>query len=71
MDRQRTRIRDGSVSIRDGSSEWDGLLKWDLSIRMTDGLAEYPLLTQLEGWVFFLSFSGCEFGEDVLHVEFA
>ena len=64
MDRQRTRTRDGS-------SKWDGLLKWDLSIRMTDGLAEYPLLTQLEGWVFFLSFFGCEFGKDVLHVQSA
>ena len=50
MDWQRTRIRDGSMRMKDGLAEWDGS-------------AEYPFLARLEGWVFFLSFSGCESGE--------
>ena len=37
----RTRTRDGSVRMRDGSSEWVG------SVRMRDGLVEYPFLTRL------------------------
>ena len=48
--RTRTRTKDGSVRMRDGLPEWDGS-------------AEYPFLAQFEGWVFFLSFSGCESGE--------
>ena len=32
-------------------------------VRMRDGSAEYPFLARLEGWVFFLSFSGCESSE--------
>ena len=31
--------------------------------RTRDGSVEYPFLAQLEGWVFFLSFSGCESDE--------
>ena len=50
MDQRRTRTRDRSVRMKDGSPEWDGSL-------------EYPFLAQLEGWVFFLSFSRCESGE--------
>ena len=38
----------GSVTMRNGSAEWDG------SVRMRDGLVEYPLLARLKGWVFFL-----------------
>ena len=49
--RRRTRTRNGSVRMWDGSLEWDGSPKWD-------GSAKYPLLAQLKGWVFFLSFSG-------------
>ena len=64
MGQQRTRTKDGSVRMWDGSLEWDGSPKWD-------GSAKYPLLAQLKGWVFFLSFSGWEFGEDVLQVECA
>ena len=51
-------IRDGSftgsVTMRNGSAEWDGLSEWDGSVRMRDGLVEYPLLARLKGWVFFL-----------------
>ena len=32
----------------------NGLAKWDVSVRMRDGSAKYPLPNQLEGWVFFL-----------------
>ena len=40
--------RSRSVTMRNGSVEWDG------SVRMRDGLVEYPLLARLKGWVFFL-----------------
>ena len=38
----------GLVTMRNGSTEWDG------SVRMKDGSAEYTLLARLEGWVLFL-----------------